>query len=164
MVTTRHGASAVQEHAEERAEEHAEEPNRTEETMTGPRAGEDTAGDRVARLEERLDRMSTLVERLLEAQVQGARAQPQPYVAPMAYTGAAVRRTVGERAEPLHGRQYESDQQPSEGMGRDRPGASAGGMGGTSSAGAREDGHAGAGLDGTCARADGGLTGSMVPV
>ena len=137
MVTTRHGAIT--------AEEHAEEPNRTEETMTGPRAGEDTAGDRVARLEERLDRMSTLVERLLEAQVQGTRAQPPPYVAPMASTGAAVRRTVGERPKPLHGHQFESKQQASEGMGRDRPGASAGG---TSSAGAREDGHAGAGLDG----------------
>ena len=95
MVTTRHGAST--------AEEHAEEPNHTEETMTGPRAGEDTARDRVARLEERLDRMSTLVERLLEAQVQGARAQPQPYVAPMASTGVAVRWTVGECPEPVHG-------------------------------------------------------------
>ena len=72
MVTTRHGAIT--------AEEHAEEPNRTEETTTGPRADEeDAAGDRVARLEERLDRMTTLVERLLEAQVQGVRAQPQPY-------------------------------------------------------------------------------------
>ena len=104
MVMTRHGATI--------AEEHAEEPNRTEETTTGPRAGEE-AGDRVARLEERLDRMSTLVERLLETQVQGARAQPQPYVAPMAYTGAAVRRTVGKRAEPWHGRQIDSEQQAS---------------------------------------------------
>ena len=69
MVTTRHGAST--------AEEHAEEPNRTEETTTGPCAGEDAAGDRVARLEERLDHMTALVERLLEAQVQGVRAQPQ---------------------------------------------------------------------------------------
>ena len=72
MVTTRHGASAVQEHAEESAEE----PNRTEDTMTGPHAGEDAAGDHVARLEERLDYMTALVERLLEVQVQGARAQP----------------------------------------------------------------------------------------
>ena len=136
MVTTRHGATT--------AEEHAEEPNRTEETTTGPRAGKDTAGDRVVRLEERLDHMTALVERLLKAQVQGVRAQPQPYVAPMASTGAAVRRTVGERPEPLHGHQFESEQQASEDMRRYRPGASVGGIGGTSSAGTQEDGHAGA--------------------
>ena len=62
MVTTRHGATTT--------EEHAEEPNRTEDTLTGSRAGEDTAEDRVARLEERMDHMTALLERLLEAQVQ----------------------------------------------------------------------------------------------
>ena len=93
MVTTRHGASVVQEHAEERAEE----SRRTEDTTIGPRTHEDAARDRVARLEERLDRMTVLVEKLLEAQVQSARAQPQPYVAPMASIGAVVRWTVGER-------------------------------------------------------------------
>ena len=95
MVTTRHGVTT--------AEEHVEEPNRTEDTMIGPRAGEDTAEDRVARLEERMDHMTALLERLLEAQVQGMRAQPQPYVAPMASTGAAVRWTVGSVQSPYTG-------------------------------------------------------------
>ena len=139
MVTMRHGATTT--------EEHAEGPNCTEDTMTGPRAGEDTAEDRVARLEERMDHMTALLERLLEAQVQGMRAQPQPYVAPMESTGAAVRWTVGERPEPLHGQHLGSEQQASEGNGHARPGAPTGGVGAASSAGAREDRHAGVPTD-----------------
>ena len=96
--------------------------------------------------------------------MQGMRAQPQPYVAPMASTGAAVRRTVGERPELVHGHRIESEQQASEGMGRERPGASAGGVGGTSSAGAWEERHAGARLDSAGARANSGWMGGMAPV
>ena len=94
---------------------------------------------------------------LLEAQVQGMRAQPQPYVAPMASAGAAVRWTVGERPEPMHGQHIGSEQQASEGMGHARPGASTGGVGAASSAGAREDRHAGV-------PTDSGWIGGMAPV
>ena len=100
----------------------------------------------------------------MEAKVQGMRAQPQPYVAPMASTGAAVRWTVGEGPEPMHVKHIGSEQQASEGMGHARPGASTGGVGAASSAGAREDRHTGAQLDSTGARTDSGWIGGMAPV
>ena len=116
MVTTRHGATTT--------EDHAEEPNRTEDTMTGPRAGEDVAGDRVARLEERLDHMTALVERLLEAQVQGMRVQPQPYVAPMASTGQRSSGPWGSASSPCMGIILSPSSKPArawDGIGQEHP-------------------------------------------